>query len=94
MPSYHIDGTMLEHRIIGWQQMDYGIEGNLYWCVNKYNKTVAGADNQPRDVWNDAYAYPGAPGDGFLTYPGAKIRLEYLCSVFAVVCHSGRIRRL
>ncbi len=76
MPSYHIDGTMLEHRIIGWQQIDYGVEGNLYWCVNKYNKTVSGADNQPRDVWNDAYAYPGAPGDGFLTYPGARYGLN------------------
>lgn len=77
MPSYHIDATMTEHRILGWQSMEKNIEGNLYWSASvfyKYNYSAGVYES--RDVWNDPYAFPGAAGDGFLIYPGAKYGID------------------
>lgn len=77
MPSYHIDATMSEHRILGWQSMEKNIEGNLYWSTSvfyKYNYSAGVYES--RDIWNDPYAFPGAAGDGFLMYPGAKYNID------------------
>lgn len=77
MPSYHIDATMSEHRILGWQSKEKNIEGNLYWSSSVFYKyNYAAAVYESRDVWNDPYAFPGAAGDGFLIYPGAKYGID------------------
>ncbi|PWM70606.1 MAG: hypothetical protein DBX59_10590 [Bacillota bacterium] len=77
MPSYHIDATLSEHRILGWQSMEKNIEGNLYWSASVFYKhNYSAGVYESRDVWNDPYAFPGAAGDGFLIYPGAKYGID------------------
>ena len=51
---------------MSWMQYDYGVEGNLYWCVN-CNK---------EDAWENANDIGGAVGEGNLTYPSKKFRLK------------------
>ncbi|MFC5405636.1 glycoside hydrolase domain-containing protein [Cohnella soli] len=70
-PTYHIDDDLISARLVPWMQRSYGIEGNLYWSVNVYLKWT-GSQYVARDIWNDPMAFPGANGDGFLLYPGAK----------------------
>ncbi|MCQ6563142.1 glycoside hydrolase domain-containing protein [Paenibacillus mendelii] len=70
-PTYHIDDDLISARLVPWMQRSYGIEGNLYWSVNVYQKWT-GSQYVARDIWNDPMAFPGANGDGFLLYPGAK----------------------
>ena len=66
-PTYHLDDALVSSRIISWMQYDYGIEGDLYWCVNWYT-----GYNGERDVWTDPEAVAETPGDGYLVYPGKE----------------------
>lgn len=75
-PSYHIDDTQIGARVMGWMQRDYKIDGNLYWCTNVYRKYSASSGYGDRDIWNDPMAFPGANGDGFLTYPGVRYGID------------------
>ncbi|MFD2745417.1 glycoside hydrolase domain-containing protein [Paenibacillus yanchengensis] len=70
-PAYHLDDDLISARVVPWMQHAYGIEGNLYWAVNIYAK-YNGTAYQTRDIWNDPLAFPGANGDGYILYPGAK----------------------
>ena len=74
-PSYHIDDTLVGARAMGWMQKDYDVEGLLYWSTNIYKK-YDGSQYTERDVWSDPLAFPGANGDGFLTYPGVKYGID------------------
>lgn len=71
-PTYHMDASLLPSRVLSWMQFDYGIEGNLYWCVNYYTHHDAHGESQ-REIWSDPNTYENANGDGQLLYPG----LEY-----------------
>ena len=70
-PTYHLDDDLISSRIISWMQYDYGIEGELYWCVNWYTSY-----NGERDVWTDAETVPQTPGDGYLVYPGKEFGVQ------------------
>lgn len=74
-PTYHLDDDLLTARLASWMQHAYGIEGNLYWAVNIYQK-YDGTQYVARDIWHDPLAFPGANGDGYLLYPGAKYGID------------------
>lgn len=65
-PTYHLDDDLICSRVLSWMQYDYGSEGNLYWCVN-YSQ---------EDMWENAYDFSGAVGEGNLTYPASKFNLD------------------
>ena len=70
-PTYHLDDNLISSRIVSWMQYDYGIEGELYWCVNWYTSYTG-----ERDVWTDAETGPQTPGDGYLVYPGKEFGVK------------------
>ena len=70
-PTYHLDDNLISSRIVSWMQYDYGIEGELYWCVNWYTSHTG-----VRDVWTDAETVPQTPGDGYLVYPGREFGVK------------------
>jgi hypothetical protein len=70
--NYFVDMQGIDHRILFWQQKEYGVEGLLYWSSNWWNPVNI------TDPWTDIatikdlgeqYIY----GDGSLMYPGAKV---------------------
>lgn len=77
-PTYHLDDNLISSRVISWMQYDYGIEGNLYWCVNFYKKYSAGAQGRllDRDIWADPEVVAEVPGDGYLLYPGREYGID------------------
>lgn len=82
-PSLHIDDDLLIAREISYMQKYYGINGELYWCVNingVYDSILG--EYTTRDVWKDATSV-GAAGDGYLIYPAAKYGEEYATASFA-----------
>ena len=70
-PTYHLDDNLISSRVISWMQYDYGIEGELYWCVNWYTSYSG-----ERNVWTDAETVPQTPGDGYLVYPGREFGVK------------------
>jgi hypothetical protein len=72
-PSYHTNAPLISSRIIPWMQMDYGIGGNLFWCVNffQYNSGASGAASTSRNLWSDGKSWKDCYGDGQLLYPGS-----------------------
>jgi len=70
-PTYHLDDNLISSRVVSWMQYDYGIEGELYWCVNWYTSHTG-----VRDVWTDAETVPQTPGDGYLVYPGREFGVK------------------
>ncbi len=70
-PTYHLDDNLISSRVVSWMQFDYGIEGELYWCVNWYTSYTG-----ERDVWTDAETVPQTPGDGYLVYPGKEFGVK------------------
>ena len=90
-PSFHLDTPLLGQRLITWMQYFYGIEGQVYWCVN-YNQTEDSNKNiVNRDVWENPITPGMGAGDGFLVYPGkdydvygpiTSMRLENIRSAY------------
>ncbi len=75
-PTFSVNDHLMPQRFVSWMQMDYGIEGQLFWSTNAYGQySYEVSDYVYRDVWKDAVAFPSAPGDGYLTYPGYKYGL-------------------
>lgn len=74
-PTYHLDDELITSRIVSWMQYDYGIEGNLYWCVNFYMRYANGS-TVARDVWEDPEVVLETPGDGYLLYPGREYGVD------------------
>ena len=70
-PTYHLDDNLISSRVVTWMQYDYGIEGELYWCVNWYTSYQG-----LRDVWTDAESVLQTPGDGYLLYPGREFGVK------------------
>ncbi len=81
-PTYHIDDSLIGARAIGWMQKQYGIVGNLFWCVNTYHQWFAdvGVDtaiDPYSEVNRIGQSYQvDAAGDGYFFYPGAKYDSE------------------
>jgi len=48
----------------------------LYWCVDVYTMYRNGAYQPECKVWEEAEMFPGANGDGFLTYPGKQVGID------------------
>lgn len=72
-PTFHVNDHLMPQRFVSWMQMEYGIEGQLFWATNAYEQySYEKYDYVYRDVWKDAVAFPSAPGDGYLTYPGYR----------------------
>lgn len=74
-PTYHIDDNLISSRIMSWMQMDYGINGILYWSTACYVE-VSAYPVRPRDPYEDPNAFIMAQGDGFLVYPGAPYGID------------------
>ena len=68
IPSYQLDDYTLSPRLMSWQQMYYGITGNLYWGVDYYGGSYGNYYNQSANI-------NGVNGDGWLVYPGAPYGL-------------------
>ena len=64
-PTYHLDDNLIVTRLLSWMQYDYGVQGDLYYCVNMVSHT---AQAQP---WVEVY-YDDAANDGRMTYPGSE----------------------
>ena len=77
-PSYQLDDNLLSSRVMHWMKYDYGVSGNLYWCVNFWRKCINMETGlyKDRDIWNDPASFERAHGDGYLIYPGADYGLD------------------
>ena len=64
-PTYHLDDDLIGTRVLFWMQHDYGVQGDLYYCINIVNHTDNAAP------WSEVY-YDDAANDGRLTYPGSE----------------------
>ena len=64
-PTYHLDDDLIGTRVLFWMQHEYGVQGDLYYCVNIVNH----ADNAA--PWSEVY-YDDAANDGRLIYPGSE----------------------
>jgi len=60
-PSYVIDHSAINNRIMSWMSYLYDIQGELYWSTNYAM--------QGKDPWHDIYYFTGN-GDGTFFYPG------------------------
>ena len=67
-PTYHLDDHLLGARVLNWMAYDYGIDGNLYWCVNE-------VDTHKTSIW-DVCNYEQMNGDGYLFYPGINYGVD------------------
>lgn len=66
-PTYHTDDVLVSSRILRWMQKEYGVSGDLYWCVNQWVKIEREVMTNP---YNTANPYPSTNGEGLLLYPG------------------------
>jgi hypothetical protein len=74
IPSYQMDDYTLSPRLMSWQQIYYGIVGNLYWATN-VNQTYNGVYKDKEDYYDEASIFNGIYGDGQLIYPGGQYEL-------------------
>ena len=72
-PSYHLDTSLVGQRMIRWMQYYYGVEGEIYYCINNFRRSdYDGHNDEDRDPWTDPFSYGYGAGDGMLVYPGKK----------------------
>jgi len=64
-PSYAIDTSAIDNRIMEWMSFKYDISGELYFSTTYAYMGISGND----DAWNNQYYFWGN-GDGTLFYPG------------------------
>ncbi len=76
IPSYQLDDYTLSPRIMSWQQIYYGIEGNLYWSTNLNYDWGDSWYKDKEDYYTGAVGRPGVLGDGQLTYAGGQYELS------------------
>lgn len=66
----------IRHRLLLWQQMDFGVSGLLYWSTNYW------LEGSP---WDNGWTYRASEepswsfeqfGDGSLLYPGSKVGID------------------
>lgn len=76
-PTLDIDDVTLGIRVNGWFNKAYGINGYLYWAVNKYYSNFEDRPNAHVNPYDDAYRGGHSNGDGWLLYPGTYYDSEY-----------------
>lgn len=76
-PTLDIDDVSVGIRANGWINMAYGINGYLYWSVNKYYSNIEDSPNAHVNPYKDAYRGGESNGDGWLLYPGSYYDSEY-----------------
>jgi hypothetical protein len=68
-----VDYQGVDHRVLGWQTFQHGIQGFLYWGVdvwsNNYETPLADFAAADYANWNPN-SYSTINGDGYLLYPG------------------------
>ena len=74
-PNYHLDSDLMYSRVLRYMQYDYGVEGQIFWCVNYYSKYVKN-QTVSRDIWNDPISWANCAGDGQLVYPGYNFGIK------------------
>lgn len=76
-----VDQLGVQHRLLFWQQAQYGATGFLYWCTNWWTFV----DNVWDDISTvkdlDEYTY----GDGSLLYNGNKVGVDGTCPSMRLV---------
>ena len=77
IPSYQLDDYTLSPRLMSWQQLYYGIEGNLYWATN-LNQVINGASYLDKEDYytGNSTGTAGVYMDGQLIYAGAQYELD------------------
>ena len=76
IPSYQLDDYTLSPRLMSWQQIYYGISGNLFWATNLNYNWENGWYADKEDYYTGAAGTAGVLGDGQLTYPGGQYELS------------------
>lgn len=76
IPGYQLDDYTLSPRLMSWQQIYYGIEGNLYWATNINQVYSNGAYTDKEDYYDQSSTWAGVTGDGQLVYPGGQYELD------------------
>ena len=71
-PTLDIDDVVLGIRVNGWMNSAYGINGYLYYMVNKYGLMFESENaNGYLNIYDSPDRGGESNGDGFLLYPGA-----------------------
>lgn len=73
--TFHIDDDNLAMRVNGWMNKKLGINGYLYYEVNKIN--LSNDQSVLTDPYQDPLRYESVAGDGYLLYPGRKYGLNH-----------------
>lgn len=77
IPSYQLDDYTLSPRLMSWQQLYYGIEGNLYWATNLNYGLDGGAYVDKEDYYTgNSTGTAGVYMDGQLLYAGGQYELS------------------
>ena len=77
-PTLDIDDVTLGIRVNGWMNRSFGVNGYLYYMVNKYSRMFEEEDpNGYTNVYDAPDRGGDSNGDGFLLYPGAYYGSEY-----------------
>ena len=82
-PTYHTCDDLLSVRSLKWMQYSCKVQGEIYWCVNYWQKSVGNVKSKT-NVWTDPVSYENCSGDGRLVYPGSKYGIDGLISTLRV----------
>lgn len=72
--TFHIDDDNLDMRVNSWMNKQIGINGYLYYEVNKI--TLSNNESNLVNPYEDPLRYETTPGDGYLLYPGRLYGLK------------------
>lgn len=73
--TFHIDDDNIAMRANAWMNKKIGINGYLYYEVNKIN--LSNDESELVDPYDDPLRYESVAGDGYLLYPGRKYGSSY-----------------
>lgn len=79
-PAGQINDYLVSARDLFWFNYEYGIQGDLVWCVNQYcnaGSTIDGMWKPHPDLYEDASHDRLSNGDGYLVYPGINYESQY-----------------
>lgn len=73
--TFHIDDDNIAMRANAWMNKKIGINGYLYYEVNKIN--LSNDESELVNPYDDPLRYESVAGDGYLLYPGRKYGSSY-----------------
>ena len=79
-PAGQINDYLVSARDLFWFNYEYGIQGDLVWCVNQYCNAGSSVDGMWKphpDLYEDSSHDRLSNGDGYLVYPGINYESEY-----------------